>query len=198
MHSRTGIRARRAKLRAMSWEALTAISTAFTGLVILVTVLFAARQVKVLNDQSKAMSAQLEHLRRATQLDGTLAIFDEVMLPETRDSYHFVMTEFDERMKDVAFRNEALERSPDPEVHKELYILRHMERIGTLVKNGLLDADVLFDFSGLFVRDCWRHLGTLALEQRRKHREPQLWENFERLAAQAERAATRGFEHDSR
>ena len=170
----------------MNWEALTAISTAFTGVVILLTVVFAARQVKVLNEQSKAMSAQLEHLRRATQLAGTLAIFDEIMTPEIADATRFVQNEFVERMKDERFHAEALERAPDWTVHKEVYIFRHFERIGTLIKNGLVDSDVLLDFMGLFIRDHWSRLGPLALEQRKMRGEPSLWENFEYLAALAE------------
>jgi hypothetical protein len=170
----------------VNWEALTAISTAFTGLVILLTVLFAARQVRALNEQSKAMGAQIEHLRRATQLTGTLAIFDEIMTEAIADAARFIVTEFDEKMKDERFHAEALERTPDLTVHKEVHILRHFERIGTLVKNGLVDADVLLDFMGIFIRENWRHLRSLALEQRQLLGQPALWENFEYLASLAD------------
>lgn len=169
----------------MNWEALTAISTAFTGLVILLTVLFAARQVRALNEQSNAMSAQLEHLRRATQLTGTLAIFDEIMTHEIADATRFMLTEFEAKMRDERFHAEALERAPDHGVHKEVYILRHFERIGTLVKNGLVDADVLVDFMALFIKEHWRLLRPLVLEQRNLYGQS-LWENFEHLAMRAE------------
>jgi hypothetical protein len=169
----------------VNWEALTAISTAFTGVVILLTVLYAARQVRALNEQSTAMAAQIEHLRRATQLTGTLAIFDEIMTIEVAAAARFVATEFAEMMKDERFHAEALERVPDWTVHKEVYMLRHLERIGTLVKNGLVDADALLDFMGLFIRENWRHLRPLALEQRKLYG-LSLWENFEYLALQAE------------
>jgi len=170
----------------VSWEALTAISTAFTGLVILLTVLFAARQVKALNEQSQAMSAQLDHLRRATQLEGTLAIFDEITAPEIVESYRFILTEFGERMNEERFREEAVLRAPDVTVHKEVVMLRHMERVGTIVKNGLVDADVLLDFMRLFVRENWKRLRPLVLEQRKVYGEPRLWVNFEHLASLSE------------
>jgi len=169
----------------MNWEALTALSTAFTGLVILLTVVFAARQVRALNDQSKALGAQLEHLRRATQLEGTLAVFDELFSPDLQNAYRFVMTEFEERMRDETFRTEALERAPDSETHLEVYILRHLERIGTLVKNELLDAEALLDFAGFFIRELWDKLGPLALEQRQRFGNERLWENFEFIALKA-------------
>jgi len=169
----------------VNWEAVTAISTAFTGLVILLTVIFAARQVRALNEQSKAMSAQIDHLRRATQLTGTLAIFDEIMTESIADAARFVHTEFPERMKDERFHADALSRTPDYTVHKEVYILRHFERIGTLVKNGLVDSDVLLDFMGLFIRAHWQALAPLAREQRKLYG-PSLWENFEYLASVAD------------
>ncbi|HMD02541.1 MAG TPA: hypothetical protein VKG44_06190 [Candidatus Baltobacteraceae bacterium] len=175
----------------MNWEALTAISTAFTGLVILLTVIFAARQVGALNEQSRALADQLEHLRRATQLDGTLAVFEELFSAELVAASGFVMNEYEERMKDETFRAEALKRSPDLATHKELLILRHMERIGTLIKNDLLDADVLLDFASGFIQDHWKRLKPLALEQRRTFGVQRLWENFEYLAAEAERADAR-------
>jgi hypothetical protein len=171
----------------MNWEALTAISTAFTGLVILLTVLFAARQVAALKDQSSAMADQLEHLRRATQLTGTLAIFDELFRTDVIDAYRFVINDFAARMKDATFRAEALERTPNLALHKELVILRHLERVGTLVSSGLVDADVLLSLSGYFVIENWSRLEPLVLEQRRHLKLDLLWTNFERLARLAEK-----------
>jgi uncharacterized protein DUF4760 len=169
----------------MNWEALTAISTAFTGIVILFTVLFAARQVSALREQSQAMSMQIDHLRRATQLEGALAIFEEIGDAEIGDAYRFVMNEFAEKMKEERFHAEALERAPDPSVHKEVKILRHLERVGTIVKNGLIDADVPIDFMGMFVQDNWQRLEPLVREQRALHQRPSLWENFEYLNSKA-------------
>ena len=172
----------------MNWEALTAISTAFTGLVILLTVVFAARQVKAMNEQSKALSAQLEHLRRATQLDGTLAIFEELMAPELLAASRFVLTEYEERMNDPQFHAEALGRSPDPETHQQVKVLRHFERIATLIKNDLLDADVLLDFANAFILDHWIVLAPLVREQRTTFGLNGLWENFEFISREAARS----------
>lgn len=171
----------------MTWEAVTALSTAFTGLVILLTVIFAARQVRALNEQSKAMTAQIDHLRRSTQLSGTLAVFDEMFSPELRGSYRFILYEFEERMKDETFHAEALQRAPDPQIHMEVYTLRHLERIGTLIKNGLLDSDAILDFACAWLSECWDRLGSLVREQRSLHNNPFLWENFEYLATAAQR-----------
>lgn len=175
----------------MNWEALSAISTALTAVVILLTVVYAARQVRAMNEQSRALGAQLEHLRRATQLDGTLAIFEELFSPDLLTAYAFVMNEYAERMKDPDFRAATFGRAPDPQEHKYIIILRHMERIGTLIKNDLLDGTVIFDFADNFILGNWRELKPLVMEQRRAFDNERLWENFEYMATEAERFAAR-------
>jgi hypothetical protein len=169
----------------MNWEALTAISTAFTGLLILLTLIYAARQVRAMNRQSIALADQLDHLRRATQLDGTLAVFDELFTPDLQAAYRFVINELRERMQDEQFRSEALARAPNTDAHKEVLVLRHMERVGTLIKNDLLDPGALFDFAGFFIQESWAVLKPIALEQRRNFGEERLWENFEYMATEA-------------
>ena len=165
----------------MNWEAVTAISSAATGVVILLTVIYAARQVSALNQQSEALGKQLEHLRRATQLDGTLAVFDQLFSSGFFESYNFVITEFEERMKDEAFRAEALSSAPDTNVHKEREILRQMERLASLIKNDLLDGTVILDAIADMVRETWYKLEPLVIEQRRVFGSDLIWENYEFL-----------------
>lgn len=175
----------------MNWEAVTALSSAVTAVVILLTVVYAARQVGAMNEQSRALGAQLEHLRRATQLDGTLAIFEELFSEDLMISYRFVMNEFEELMQDEDFHAEALRQAPDPSTHKYLPIMRHMERIGTLIKNGLLDGDVLLDFADGFIVENWSRLRPFVLEERQVFGEDRLWENFEFIAGEAQRFQAR-------
>lgn len=67
-------------------------------------------------------------------------------------------------MKDPQFHAEALEDAPDPEVHQERKILRHMERVATLIKNEFLDAHVLLDYASEFITLNWQQLEPLVLE----------------------------------
>jgi hypothetical protein len=53
------------------------------------------------------------------------------------------------------------------------------ETIGTLVKNGLLDRDLVYDW--LWVDGVWGRIGPAALRSREKT-VPQMFENFEALA----------------
>ena len=60
-------------------------------------------------------------------------------------------------------------------------LLNWGETIGTLTKNGLIDTDLVLDW--LWVAGIWAKVGPAARRQRDKHGIPQLYENFEALAA---------------
>jgi len=60
-------------------------------------------------------------------------------------------------------------------------ILNWGETIGTLTKNGLLDTDLVLDW--LWVAGLWSRVGPAAVKLREKQRVPELYENFEALAA---------------
>ena len=75
------------------WEVVSAVATALTGIIILVTVILGSHQLRLTNEQ-------LKQLRRATQLEGTMRIFEVLRGPQFADALHFVSTEFVERMKD--------------------------------------------------------------------------------------------------
>jgi hypothetical protein len=178
-------------MQRMNWEALSAVSTALTALVIFITAIYAAKQVNAMNSQSRALTAQLEHLRRATLLEGTLAVFEQLFSPDLLDSYRFVVKEFAACMKDDAYRRDAIDGLMDPETHKEVRMLRQMERIGTLIKNDLLDAEILLDFADEMFISSWSQLEPLALEQRRAENMSTLWENYEYLSRKAKERRAR-------
>lgn len=60
-------------------------------------------------------------------------------------------------------------------------VLNWGETLGTLTKNGLLDTDLVLDW--LWVFGLWARVGPAARKQREKHNVPELYENFEALAA---------------
>jgi len=69
-------------------------------------------------------------------------------------------------------------QATDPHVQSTL--LFH-ETIGTLVKNDLLDRDLVYDW--LWVVGSWERVGPAALRARDKTGVAQLFENFEALAS---------------
>jgi len=171
----------------MNWEALAALSTAFTGVVILLTAIYAARQVQVMKEQARATTLQLEHFRKSFQLEGMHEIFDQLLTQELSDAYSFVIGEFEERMKDAAYRAEALSRGsfPSPQ-HKEFIIFRTFESVGTCVKFGMIEGEPLYDFAGPTITMCWKKLEGLINTQRVEWGNPAFWENFEMLARNAQ------------
>jgi hypothetical protein len=63
--------------------------------------------------------------------------------------------------------------------HVQTMLVFH-ETVGTLVKNGLLDRDLVLDW--LWVSGAWDRVGAAALESRAAAGVTELWENFEALA----------------
>lgn len=60
-------------------------------------------------------------------------------------------------------------------------LLNLNEEIATFVKHGLLDRDLVFDL--LWVKGAWDRCGQIAMHYRDAAREPEIYANFERLAA---------------
>jgi hypothetical protein len=58
-------------------------------------------------------------------------------------------------------------------------VMSWYETIGTLVKNGLLNRDLVHDW--LWIEGAWQRCEAIALRQR-DETDPKMWENFELLA----------------
>jgi uncharacterized protein DUF4760 len=65
----------------------------------------------------------------------------------------------------------------DPHIQK---VLLWYETVGTLVKNGLLDSELVYDW--LYVKGTWDKVGPAAKRAREEAGVPQMFENFEALA----------------
>ena len=65
----------------------------------------------------------------------------------------------------------------DPEVHT---LLLFNETVGTLVKNGLFNRDLVYDW--LWVSGVWARVGPAAKRARDETGAAELYENFEALA----------------
>lgn len=164
----------------MGWEAITAIATLGTGLAIVATVLLGVRQLELTR-------SQLEHLRRATQLEGAMKIFDELNTEEFWDSLHFIASELPKRMTDPQFRDEVvLVGLADTKVHRELPLMRTFERIGTFVKHGLIGGPIIYDLAWPPIQKSWEALTEVVQIHRTAHGNA-FWENFEMLYREGKR-----------
>lgn len=150
----------------MTWEALGAISVAFTAIVITVTAIASFRQ--------------LVELRLATQFEGSLEVFKELDSREQTDARRFVIFELPRLMQDPDYRTEvALLGLSDERVHQELTVLRCFERVGAYAKKGFIDRDVVYMVAAGRIVSMWHALGPV-IEIHRSVAGP-IWSNFEEL-----------------
>ena len=160
-----------------NWEALTAMGTLLSAIVITATIVMAARQLRL-------TSGQLDHLRRSNELAGAIAIFEKLEKRQFVQAYHYVLPELQERLKDDTYRAELKDLRASDEEHKERIVLRTMENIGGYIRYGLLDGRIIFDCVYPEIVGCWEHLGEVVAAHRAAFG-TNFWENYEYLYNQA-------------
>jgi hypothetical protein len=159
---------------------LAAAASVVSSVAIIAAALFAARQVRV-------AASHVEHVRRTTQLEGTMKVFEMLGTHEQVRSRIFIRHTLAEQVKDDTFRALIPLGREDAKVHKEWPTLSLMEMIGTYVKHGLLDGDILFDYCGRQIIEAWQQLVVCGvIEAFRESGGPMAWENFEYLYGRAQ------------
>jgi len=156
------------------WEALTAIGTIASAIVIAVTVIMAARQVRVTTEQ-------LAQMRRTSQFEAARSVLLEMAEPSFVAAYRFVFQDFKRMLADDAFRADLAHIGiADDSVHKELVVLRAFDRIGTYVRFGLVDGEIIYPTYAARIVVCWEILAEAIAVYRQVAGVP-LFENFEHL-----------------
>ena len=151
----------------MTWEAVTAVTSAMTTAVLIATVVFARHQVQL--------------LRRSTQLDGLIRILAEMDHPANVASYRFVLDELPEKMQDPVFRQRVIDGKADESTHRYLPILAFFEKVGSFVKFGLIDPDAVYCQAGSRAVRMWEALQEV-IDYDRARGGPGVWDGFELLA----------------
>jgi len=152
----------------VSWEAVTALASAATSVVVAATAV--------------AALVQLRHLRQSNQLEALLTIlrmpYDHVL----NDAFNFCHHDLQERLKDPEFLP-SLDIVPvDRQVHKELWVLDYYERIGSYMKYCLIEPEVYLDSSS---PERYWNLTKPVVKRLRARSGPYVYENFEYLVALA-------------
>jgi hypothetical protein len=146
----------------MIWEALVAIATLLTVIVIGVSAYFALRQFR--------------QLQRAAQLDGTMRIFAEFTAPEFIAARNFVLSELPAKLKDPDFMRELESyRSVDLKRHPEYRVLLFLQLVGSLVKNRLVDGPGIYEFAQYSIVKSWEVLEPVVRIQREGTNNPYMW-----------------------
>jgi hypothetical protein len=151
----------------MSWEAVTAWSTAFTGLVILVTALVGINQLAQLRAQRRDAGAV--ELVRSLQDQYFARAFTLIMsLPEgvSADELRSLGQVYTDAVQTLGFRFETL---------------------GVLVYRGAVPFDISEDLVGGAVLSIWLRIKSIAEETRHVQNWPMYLEWFQWLAEQFEK-----------
>jgi len=162
------------------WEALAAIGSILSAIVIAVTVIFAARQVRVTVDQ-------LEQVRKATQFEAARTVLHDLADPAFVDAYRFVYHDLEGMLATPSFRSEvALIGLADDKVHKEIQIIRAFDRIGTYVRFGLVEGDIVYSTYAPRIMVSYERLADVLAIHREMAGVP-LYENLDFLYADCRR-----------
>ncbi|MGA8098911.1 MAG: hypothetical protein WB810_09650 [Candidatus Cybelea sp.] len=132
-----------------------------------------------------AAIVQLRQLRGSNQIAALYKVRETSESRELRDAQHFVFTELAEKMKDPAFRYQVQHRAArtnenQASIAKIVTVGNFWESMGTLVKTGLLDKNLVFEAWSGHVADDWEKLASVTALWRRT-RGTALMENFEYL-----------------
>ena len=155
----------------MQWEALTALASALSAIVLAATVLFAARQVRVTVDG-------MELTRKSNQLDGMLRIMAEFDRPEFLESQQFILKELDAHLEDPSY----LSSHGDSKDQPWRPALLTLERLGVYIRFGYLDGRPFYYNLARIISSLWTHLAPLVEAQRKQIDNPYLWKDTEWLA----------------
>jgi hypothetical protein len=157
----------------MSWEAMTAIGTFITSFVL------AAAAI--------AAIIQLRHTRGSNQIIALTECRETIESREFSESQRFVSFELPKRFGDV---DECRKMAVVPfsgEYEAIGTVANFFESMGLFVKTGIIDRRIACDFWSYIVMRNWNALLPITTYARYKLTAPQLWENFEYLAALSKR-----------
>jgi hypothetical protein len=160
----------------MSAEWVTAIATAGTFLVIAAS--------------ATAALMQIRHMRSSNQIAAVSEFREALESPEFSDILNFAIWEVPHRLSDPSAREAMLARDwsgVPPEFRRLSKIANLFEYMGLLVKNKIIEADLVCDMWGYTVRRCWNALGPIIANRRAMLGNPAINENFEYLAALSDR-----------
>jgi hypothetical protein len=152
----------------MSWEALTAVGTVLSALVVAVAAIAAVVQIR--------------HLRAANQLEAILGIYESFNSNEMVLARRYCANDLPALLKDPTWLSNMKSSEIDPRV---TFVGNFFNEIGALLVDGFLDERLVRPLVPT-ASQLWSILSPIALEWR-KHRTDPVWADFEYLAALAER-----------
>jgi len=160
----------------MTWEAFSAISTAFTGLVIMATVIIGVRQ-------ARAALEQIAETHRATQLDGMMRVFELFDDERFIRGRQYILHELPVKMAEPGF--EEYLRTTFSADFPWTRTMGTLERVAVFIRLGLLEGEPFYYNWANMIILTWRNLRPLVDLQRTVQDNPYLWKDMEWMADDA-------------
>ncbi|MDQ6780368.1 MAG: hypothetical protein M3Z37_04340 [Candidatus Eremiobacteraeota bacterium] len=155
----------------MSWEALTAVATLGTFVVIATSAMAAIRQ--------------LRHMAASNQITASLALLDRWGSDAYASLIDYVSGgELEARLADPRFRRELMHAPVSRTNHPELTILGYWEQVGSLVKLGYMSEEAFMDIASIQALSAWHKLNPVIAIMRRRLG-ARMFNNFEFLVSRA-------------
>jgi len=152
-----------------------------------VTALSALGTLVVVAGTAVAALAQLRHMRGSNQIAALMECRETMEAPETRRALGFILHELPKRLADPAeFEKLAVFPPTDPDYLAVMTVGNLLESIGTLVKRGMIEADITCDYWAYLITTVWQRTAPVTFAARKQTGTDALWENFEYLATVAE------------
>lgn len=159
--------------------------TALSDTLDLVSTLAAAGQFVVVAATALAAIVQLRHMRASNELTALLSVDRDFHEESLQRSLRYVQFDLAARMQDAEYRSELSRIGfVDVGAHPEMEALNWFNRIGALVKNGLVDERTFLDVFSRLTIHYWQLLEPSVALLRRKRGDMQ-YENFEYVARRA-------------
>ena len=151
----------------MSWEAVTALATVTSSVIVAV-----------------AAVVQIRHLRAGNQLEAILRIYDDFNSTEMLAARRYCLTELPGELENETARAALLSGEIDPRLSR---VGNFANEIGALLVDGFIDERLIWPLVPLTAR-IWRIVAPVTYDWRRRRPDP-VWSDFEYLAALDERVS---------
>ena len=126
---------------------------------------------------------QLRHMRAANQIIALNEIRETFETDKFRDAVRYVYRELPRLYEDPVARADLVAVPLQAQYEPARNVANFFENVGIYVKRGVLDANFTADMWGGIILTSWLRMTPMITNRRRVQNQPQIWQNFEYLAA---------------
>ncbi len=126
---------------------------------------------------------QLRHMRGANQIVALNEIRETFETDRFRDAIRYVYRELPRLYEDPAARVDLIAVPLPAQYEPARTVANFFENVGMYVKRGVLDENFTADMWGGIILTSWLRMAPLITNRRHVQKQPQIWQNFEYLAA---------------